>query len=58
MNDPCMASGSISFGSLLVAFFTALRAIVQSLTTDERGNTNCLGCICGCILGCIENMIR
>jgi hypothetical protein len=48
--------GSICFGSFMVAFIQALRALEHQL----RGNDelNALVCIIQCILGCIESIIE
>lgn len=48
--------GSICFGSLLVAFVQALRALRHH--THQNDNCSILTCIIDCILGCIESIIE
>eukprot|EP00485_Elphidium_margaritaceum_P002543 CAMPEP_0202694770 /NCGR_PEP_ID=MMETSP1385-20130828/8541_1 /ASSEMBLY_ACC=CAM_ASM_000861 /TAXON_ID=933848 /ORGANISM="Elphidium margaritaceum" /LENGTH=497 /DNA_ID=CAMNT_0049350673 /DNA_START=770 /DNA_END=2263 /DNA_ORIENTATION=- len=47
--------GSVCFGSLLVAFLQALRAMVRA-AQNERNQW--LSCIALCLLNCIESLIR
>lgn len=48
--------GSICFGSLLVAFIQALKALAYS--ARDNGDAGFLACIAECILGCIEGCVQ
>lgn len=46
--------GSICFGSLIVAFLQALRALAES----SRQDGNALACFAECILGCLQSLME
>jgi len=47
--------GSICIGSLLVAILKTIKAIIQSLRSE---NDNIVACLLDCIISCIEGLVR
>jgi len=47
--------GSICFGSLIVAFLSATKAVLDEM---RRQNDGIGACLASCIIGCIEDLVR
>lgn len=50
--------GSICFGSLLVAFLQALKAMAQEARGGDDACAAFMACIAECILGCLESLLE